>query len=55
MALSYHGRKGLPVIARLAPLDTRYLEYPHACIGSFENTLNAGTVIVIIQVWNAFI
>ena len=46
LALSYHGRKGLPVAARLALLDTRYLEYQHACIGSLETTLNCGTTVV---------
>nr|TKR90937.1 hypothetical protein D5086_0000228410 [Populus alba] len=46
LALSYHGRKGLPVAARLALLDTRCLEYQHACIGSLETTLNCGTVVV---------
>ncbi|KAJ6854520.1 hypothetical protein NC651_039445 [Populus alba x Populus x berolinensis] len=45
-ALSYHGRKGLPIASRLALLDTRYLEYQHACIGSLETTLNCGTVVV---------
>jgi len=43
--LSYHGQKGLPVAARLAILDTRYLEYQHACIGSLETTLNCGTTV----------
>uniref|UniRef100_A0A6N2KCQ4 Uncharacterized protein n=1 Tax=Salix viminalis TaxID=40686 RepID=A0A6N2KCQ4_SALVM len=47
LALSYHGRKGLPVAERLTLLDTRYLEYQHACIGSLETTLNCGTVVVI--------
>lgn len=46
LAFSYHGQKGLPVTARLALLDTRYLKYPYACIGSLKTTLNAGTVIV---------
>jgi len=46
LALSYHGRKGLPVEARLTLLDTRYLEYQHACIGSLETTLNCGIVVV---------
>ncbi|KAJ6855345.1 hypothetical protein NC651_040109 [Populus alba x Populus x berolinensis] len=45
LALSYHGRKGLPIAVRLALLDTRYLEYQHACIGSLETTLNCGTVV----------
>ncbi|PKI50937.1 hypothetical protein CRG98_028667 [Punica granatum] len=46
LALSYHGRKGLPVVARMALLDTRFLEYQHACKGTIETTLNAGTVFV---------
>jgi hypothetical protein len=46
LALSYHDRKDLPVAARLALLDTRYLEYQHACIGSLETMLNCGTVVV---------
>ncbi|KAI4369882.1 hypothetical protein MLD38_018278 [Melastoma candidum] len=46
LALTYHGRKGLPVTARMALLDTRYMEYQHACIGTIETTLNAGTVFV---------
>jgi len=32
LALSYHDHKDLPVAARLALLDTRYLEYQYACI-----------------------
>jgi len=44
--LSYYGQKGLPVTARLALLDTIYLEYQHACIGSLETTLNCGIVVV---------
>lgn len=46
LAISYHGRKGLPVTTRLALLDTHYLEYPHAYIGSLETTLNVGIVMV---------
>lgn len=42
----YHGRKGLFEDARLALIDTRLLEYPHACIGSLETTLNVGALIV---------
>ncbi|KAI4387617.1 hypothetical protein MLD38_000037 [Melastoma candidum] len=45
-ALTYHGRKGLPVTARMALLDTRFVEYQHACIGTIETTLNAGTIFV---------
>ncbi|PON71893.1 Viral movement protein [Parasponia andersonii] len=46
LALTYHGRKGLPVCAKIALLDTRMLKYQHACIGIIETTLNAGTYIV---------
>ncbi|KAL0295484.1 UNVERIFIED_CONTAM: polyprotein [Sesamum radiatum] len=42
LVLSYHGRKGLPVTARIALLDTRFLEYEHAVIGTVLTTLNAG-------------
>ncbi|KAL2498669.1 Uncharacterized protein Adt_24219 [Abeliophyllum distichum] len=45
-ALTAHGRKGLPTVARLALLDTRYADYQHACIGTVETTLNAGTILV---------
>ncbi|KAL2518742.1 putative viral movement protein [Abeliophyllum distichum] len=45
-ALTAHGRKGLPTVARMALLDTRYADYQHACIGTVETTLNAGTVLV---------
>ena len=46
LALSYHGRKGLPVSVRIALLDTRFVQYQHACIGTAQTTLNAGTVIM---------
>ncbi len=46
IALSYHGRRGLLVVAIMALLDTRYIEYQHACIGTIEITLNAETVFI---------
>ncbi|KAG7578924.1 Viral movement protein [Arabidopsis thaliana x Arabidopsis arenosa] len=46
LALTLHGRKGLPVVARVALLDTRYREYQHACIETIQTTLNAGTAFV---------
>ncbi|KAG7572281.1 Viral movement protein, partial [Arabidopsis suecica] len=46
LALTLHGRKGLPVVARVALLDTRYKEYQHACIATIQTTLNVGTVFV---------
>ncbi|KAL2474920.1 putative zinc finger protein [Abeliophyllum distichum] len=45
--LTTHGREGLTTVARLALLDTRYADYQHACIGTVETTLNAGTILVI--------
>ncbi|CAL9217700.1 unnamed protein product, partial [Arabidopsis halleri] len=41
LALTFHGRKGLPVVARVALLDIRYREYQHACIETIQTTLNA--------------
>ncbi|ESQ39485.1 hypothetical protein EUTSA_v10001266mg [Eutrema salsugineum] len=46
LALTLHGRKDLPVVARVALLDTRYREYQHACIATIQTTLDAGTVFV---------
>ena len=46
MALTFHGRKGLPVVSRIALLDSRFLEYQNAVIGIVQTTLNAGTVFV---------
>ncbi|KDP20659.1 hypothetical protein JCGZ_03822 [Jatropha curcas] len=46
LVLSYHGRQGLPVTARLSLLDTRYLQYEHAVIGTIATTLNAGSVVL---------
>lgn len=46
LVLSYNGRKGLPVTARIALLDTRYLQYEHAVIGTVLTTLNVGSVVV---------
>ncbi|ESQ50195.1 hypothetical protein EUTSA_v10002187mg, partial [Eutrema salsugineum] len=46
LALTLHGRKGLPVVARVAILDTRYKEYQRACISTIQTILNAGTIFV---------
>ncbi|KAK1398016.1 hypothetical protein POM88_007879 [Heracleum sosnowskyi] len=46
MALTLHGRKGLPVVARMALLDTRFEQYAHACIATVQTTLNARTVFI---------
>lgn len=40
LALTFHGPKGLPAVARMALLDLVF-EYQHACIGTVETTLNA--------------
>ena len=44
LALTFHGRKGLPAVSRMALLDFRFLEYQHEVIGTVQTTLNAGTV-----------
>ncbi|PKI73700.1 hypothetical protein CRG98_005941 [Punica granatum] len=41
-------RKGLPVVACMALLDTRFLEYQHTCTWTIETTLIVGTVFVTI-------
>ncbi|KAK9011313.1 hypothetical protein V6N11_044165 [Hibiscus sabdariffa] len=46
LALNYHGVEGKPVVERIALLDTRYLKYQDACIGTVEATINNGLVIV---------
>ncbi|KAK8982974.1 hypothetical protein V6N11_054959 [Hibiscus sabdariffa] len=46
LALNYHGVEGKPVVARIALLDTRYLKYQNACIGTVEATMNNGLVMV---------
>lgn len=46
LALTLHGRKGIPMVARMALLDTRFLKYQHACIATIETTLNVGTIFV---------
>ena len=46
MILTLHGRKGLPVTARLAILDTRFKEYQHAVIGTVLTTLHVESVLL---------
>ncbi|CAA7022298.1 unnamed protein product [Microthlaspi erraticum] len=41
LGLTLHARKGLPVIARLALVDSRLKSYQQACIGTVQTTLNA--------------
>ena len=48
LALTFHGRKGLPVVSRISLLDSRFLEYQNAVIGTVQTTLNAGTIFVTI-------
>ncbi|KAL5975650.1 hypothetical protein ACLOJK_019976 [Asimina triloba] len=43
LALTFHGRKGLPVAAKIALLDSRFTNYQHARVGMMQTTLNAGT------------
>ncbi|KAL8257383.1 hypothetical protein R6Q59_029424, partial [Mikania micrantha] len=44
LALTFHGRKGLIAFSRIALVDTRFVEYQHACIGTIQTTLNAGRI-----------
>ncbi|KAL4653421.1 hypothetical protein ACB092_01G301900 [Castanea dentata] len=46
LALTFHGKKGLPIASRIALLDSRFIEYHNAVIGTVQTTLNAGTVFV---------
>ncbi|KAL4348076.1 hypothetical protein GQ457_17G016990 [Hibiscus cannabinus] len=46
LALNYHGAEGKPIVARIALLDTRFLKYQDACIGTVEATMNNGLVMV---------
>ncbi|KAH9769457.1 hypothetical protein KPL71_012009 [Citrus sinensis] len=46
LILTLHGRKGFPVTARIALLDTRFKQYQHAVIGTVLTTLHAGSVLL---------
>ena len=46
LALTLHGRKCLPMVGRIALLDSRFLEYEHAVVRTIESTMNARTVFV---------
>ncbi|KAH9752114.1 hypothetical protein KPL71_014568 [Citrus sinensis] len=46
LILTLHGRKGLPVTARLAMLDTRFKQYQDVVIGTVLTTLHAGSVLL---------
>lgn len=46
IGLTLHARKGLPVIARIALIDSRLKSYQQACIGTVQTTLNAGTLFI---------
>ncbi|KAK2634721.1 hypothetical protein Ddye_029513 [Dipteronia dyeriana] len=44
IVLTLYGRKGLPVTAIIALLNTIYTEYEHAVIGTYLSTLHAGSI-----------
>ncbi|RDX84613.1 hypothetical protein CR513_34315, partial [Mucuna pruriens] len=48
LILTLHGRRGLPVSARISLLDTSYLHYENAVIGTVLTTLHAGSVVLTI-------
>ena len=41
IGLTLHARKSLPVIARIALIDSRLKSYQQGCIGTVQTTLNA--------------
>ncbi|KAK2641171.1 hypothetical protein Ddye_022934 [Dipteronia dyeriana] len=47
ITFTLHGRKGLPVTARIALLNTIYKQYEHAVIGICLSTLHAGSISLI--------
>nr|KYP68911.1 polyprotein [Cajanus cajan] len=46
LMLTLHVRRGLPVSARISLLDTSYLHYENAVIGTVLTTLHAGSVVL---------
>jgi len=48
LMLTLHGRKGLPVTARVTLLDSTYQQYEQAVIGTVLTTLNAGSAVLTI-------
>ena len=46
LALTFHGRKGLSIASRISLLDSRFLEYQNAVIGTIQTTLIAETIFV---------
>ncbi|QHO21215.1 polyprotein [Arachis hypogaea] len=48
LILTLHGRRSLPVIAKVALLDTTFKEYQHALIGALVTTLSNESVILTI-------
>ncbi|KAH9680173.1 hypothetical protein KPL71_026451 [Citrus sinensis] len=46
LILTFHGRKGLPVTARIALPDTKFKQYQYAVIGTVLTTLHAGSVLL---------
>ncbi|GAY61917.1 hypothetical protein CUMW_213710 [Citrus unshiu] len=46
LILTLHGRKGLPVTARVAMLDSRFKQYQDAVISTVLSTLHAGSVLL---------
>jgi len=48
LTLTLHGRKGLPVTARVTLLDSTYQQYEQAVIGTVLTTLNTGSAVLTI-------
>ncbi|KAK2366858.1 hypothetical protein QL285_080194 [Trifolium repens] len=48
LILSLHGRKNMPVFCKIALLDSSYLHYENAVIGTVLTSLHAGSVVLTI-------
>ena len=48
IALTFHGRKGLPMVSRIAIIDTRCDKYQQVCLVTIQSTFNAKTIFVTI-------
>ncbi|KAH9780635.1 hypothetical protein KPL71_008147 [Citrus sinensis] len=46
LILTLHGRKGLPVIARIVMFDNRFKQHQDAVVGTVLTTLHAGSVLL---------
>ncbi|KAL4397329.1 hypothetical protein AHAS_Ahas01G0181000 [Arachis hypogaea] len=55
LILTLHGRRSLPVTAKVALLDTIFKEYQHALIGALVTTLSNGKPVYVSHINGHFI